>query len=582
MTASSGPAVITDYEIYTRYAHALTQMRPEEAVRLPSVFLQKHARLFNGKTGSESPLILEPWQIFAVDDPSGQAIYLKPRQVGFSFLRAARALGLALLRRNYIGAFVSYNRDEAKNKIVYARQLYESMQYKGKPGIKNDNAESLTFLNGSRIISLPAKAVRGLPNPDVFFDEWAFIPKAAEIFTGTLSSGVRGLGKFAGGSTPYGESNHFYEVFINENNQYRKFKRHRIEWWYSPAMCDDVPQAIIHAPSLSTEERVEQYGSEKLKEIFAALSLDDFQREHECSFAARDDAVISKATLLECCVWPEEDTPDGQEVKPDLNRVDAVVRNWVNPTMATLEREIMPALRVALKAMHPSSSFIMGYDVGRSGDGSQLVIFEERRDEALITRAFIRLHGAEFHVQESMLMSLCGDRRHRKTHIDSTGIGMQLAENVRRRSVGRNVPEDEGAVIRVNFGNERDRTKVFASVKQAVENVGILVYPHEDLFRHFAAFKYEPESGRFGDRFTLNRGKNKDGTRHHAEVVVAMGLALFEYGRLRPRTLVPNVRDEVQLPQRGRSRRTSLWIPANRTPAGYHLSRGGLFVPDTH
>lgn len=567
ISATAGQRVVP-YAAYVRYTAELAKVGRGELLRYPSAFLQTYAKMYNGRAGRFEPLVLEPWQVYAVDDPAGQAIYLKPRQVGFSFLRAARGLANSMIRQNYIAAFVSYNRDEAKNKIIYCRQLFESMEYKGKPKLIRDNAAELGWNNGSRVISLPAKAVRGLANPDVFFDEWAFIPKASEIFSGTLSSGVRGLGAFAGGSTPYGESNHFFEVFSNDRNMFPAFVRHRIEWWYSPAMCVDVPGALVNAPLMSTDDRVAAYGTVKLREIRAGLPLDDFQREHECSFTARDDTVIPRGVLLAACEWPEDD--DGQ---PDLDRLDCVVAAFNQLTVAALQSEVVPLLSRALKTMHPTSTFAFGYDVGRSGDGAQLAIVEERRDGQRISRAFVRLSDTQFHVQEALLMSLCADRRFRKAHIDGTGLGMQLTENVRNRFVGQGVHADEGSVIAIDFGVAHKRQRVFAAAKQAIEGRHVLLYPHDDLFKHFAAFKREPEAGQFGDKFILLRGKNSDGTGHHADLVVALGLALYEIAKLKPRTQVPDVREQPAARTLLRPKRNPLW---GRTPSGLYVPGGAL------
>lgn len=570
---------VVPYDVYTNYAFNLTRIYDDRvALMHPSVFLQRFARVWDGNAGRLVPLVLEPWQVFLVDDPSGQAVYLKPRQVGVSFLRAARGLAKALIQRNYTAVFVSYNRDEAKNKIIYAKNLYETMEYRGKPEIKRDNAAELGWDNGSRMISLPAKAVRGYANPDVFIDEGAFVPKCGEIFSGTLSSGVRGGGTLAMGSTPFGTANFFHDVYADERGVYPSFVRHRIEWWYSPAMCSDVGRALIEAPLMETADRVARFGSAKLKEIFSGLPLADFQREHECSFDAKTGEVIPRDVLLQACEWPEDD--DGQ---PDIERLDCVVRAWRGLTVAQLEQEALPALSRALRAMHPRSTFACGYDVGRTQDGAQLVVVEERPDGDRITRAFIRLHDTKYEVQQLLLISLLKDRRHRRTHIDATGIGGPLAEYVRSRFVSDDKAPDEGSVIAVNFGGSGQRAQVFAAVKDAVEGRYVLVYPHADLFKHFAAWKWVDDSGEYADKFTLKRGKNDDATGHHGEIVVALGLALFEIAGRKPKLDPVAVRagEAGQSPPRGAARRRTLYT--ERTPGGGFVrhSPGGLFVPAT-
>lgn len=560
------------YAAYLRYTLKLQNLDPAKSVAFPSMFLQRYARLYNRDTGQERPLVLEPWQVWAIDDPSDQSVWVKPRQVGFSFLRAARALAKSLLQRNYTAVFVSYNRDEAKNKILYARALYESIQYHGKPRLIGDSMAELRFSNGSRIVSLPAKAVRGYTMPDVFADEAAFIPNADSLFSGTLSSGVRGGdGTFTAGSTPYGEANFFARLFANEGNIAPDFIRHRIEWWYSPAMCSDVPGALKHAKSMTTQDRVEKYGSRKLQSIFRALRLEDFQREHECSFSARDDSVIPRGRLLAACVWPD-DPNEG-----------CVTRHWGGEdpiTPRVYDREIIPAIAEAIGYMHPTSSFVAGYDVARSsnGDPACLALVEERRDGQRITRGFLMFHGMDWPQQESMLKGVASDRQNRRLFIDGTQIGAKLANDVRSKFVRDGTPWDEGRVVAVNFGVEQQRNGVFHAVVQAVQAQDVRIYPHDDLFRHFSAFKREPESGRFADRYALLRGVNRDGSGHHAEIVVALGLALYDYPVRKPQP-----RSSVRAKAPGNNQGA---MPTKQIGAGlggsYAMTPGGIWVPDDH
>lgn len=561
------------YQVYLDYTYALTQLPEKEAMMYPSVFLQRYARKYHKETGKEEPLVFEPWQVFAVDDPAGNAIYVKPRQVGFSFLRAARGLAKSLLRPNYTAVFVSYNRDEAKNKILYARELYESMQYKGKPLLKTDNTAELRFTNGSRIISLPAKAVRGYSDPDTFGDEWAFVPKAQDIYSGTLSSAARGSGSFTVGSTPYGEANHFYDIWTNDRNQFKRFYRHRIEWWYSVSMCQKyvIPQAMLEAPLMSTDDRVEKFGSPKLQELRDSMSLEDFQREHECSFSARDDTVVPRV-LLASCAYPEEETPEGEETQPEIDKVFCYVENFKNLDEGDGVEQFMVRVYQALKLMNGGSVFRMGFDIGRSRDGSMLVIVEETRMRQLITRACLGVFNTKLSTQEAVLKRICEDSRMLTCHIDSTGLGTQLAEAVRDHIVPKNLPPDEGRVRCINFAAGNNRTEVLTSIKAAVEAVGVQIPQHDDVFRHFASWKHDPAPGAWGDNYKLLKGVNKDGSKHHCEIVVGLGLALFGYTRWAPQK-------PVETAQHGPPR-AATWRPGRK---GYrndnYRQHGSLYIP---
>jgi phage FluMu gp28-like protein len=65
----------------------------------------------------DEPLQLEPYQIEFLQNRSRFRWVTKSRQVGFSFVFALEALARCHLRDKHTGVFVSYNLDDAKEKI---------------------------------------------------------------------------------------------------------------------------------------------------------------------------------------------------------------------------------------------------------------------------------------------------------------------------------------------------------------------------------------------------------------------------------------------------------------------------------
>jgi phage FluMu gp28-like protein len=75
----------------------------------------------------EKPLELDRWQELYVADTSPFSITLKGRQEGFSFATALKGLIKSNDpdRTNYTRQYVSYNMEDAVEKIRAAKMLYE-------------------------------------------------------------------------------------------------------------------------------------------------------------------------------------------------------------------------------------------------------------------------------------------------------------------------------------------------------------------------------------------------------------------------------------------------------------------------
>jgi hypothetical protein len=73
------------------------------------------------------PIELEPYQVDFLNDSSRFRWVTKSRQVGFSFVMALEALARCHLRSGHTSVFVSFNLDEAKDRVLLARQVFEEL-----------------------------------------------------------------------------------------------------------------------------------------------------------------------------------------------------------------------------------------------------------------------------------------------------------------------------------------------------------------------------------------------------------------------------------------------------------------------
>ena len=82
----------------------------------------------------DEPVVLEAYQREFLTNRSRFRWVNKSRQVGFSFLFALEALARCHLRSKHTAVFVSYNMDDAKEKVLTARQLPRSCRSRTRSG----------------------------------------------------------------------------------------------------------------------------------------------------------------------------------------------------------------------------------------------------------------------------------------------------------------------------------------------------------------------------------------------------------------------------------------------------------------
>jgi phage FluMu gp28-like protein len=440
------------------------------------------------------PTDLEDFQIRINDDPARTVFTEKARQVGWSWNRAAHALAKSHLRDRYLRVFVSYNLDDAKEKILYARTLYESMPRRFQEKLTNDSALSLGFKNGSRLVTMFRP--RGKGPADVDIDEPAHMAKAREIYNAAQGMTAR-RGQIHIGSTHFGQG-FFWEMATNKDGRYSRFSRHKIYWWDSRYLCTNVKEARERAPVLTTEERVYKYGTPALQEIFDSMLLEDFQEEFELVPQADVTSYISIEDILACA-------------NPELKVYDDF-------------EELKKQCRGPLYG---------GFDVGRRRHPSVLFVLE-RLEDNFYQRLMKTFAGESFEAQKHQLREFIDITQPVRLCIDETGIGMNLAEDLWR--------EYPAVVEGINFAErietelpavrgERPRAKqrkstvaikerLASNVKILFENRGITIYADRRLVNQIHSIKRITGIGGY---VRYDTDKNE---RHHADMFWALALSL--------------------------------------------------------
>lgn len=370
----------------------------------------------------------ETFQLKHLNNTSLLAIELKARQVGWSWLASAEAVASASMNPRTPHIFVSINQEEAAEKIRYAKQVIEALDTEARPKLIKDNAYELEFQNGSRLLSHPCRPVRGKAKAHIYLDEFAHYPSDKEIYQSALPAITKG-GFVRIGSSPLGARGTFWEIYTEALRKYPGYARASIPWWSVGAMSRDVKTANQLASAMTTDERVRGFGTERLRQIYENMPLEDFQQEYECAWL--DEAVswidwelIKRNQLL------------AQQEKLLYFRakgVDQALQTINNVARAVVDSKIEQA-------------FVGGMDIGRTRDTTEIILLgKDSYVNQLPYRFHVTLERMEFEEQKAVASRMLNTLPIIRFLIDRNGIGMEMAEKLSAEH-----PNAEG----VTFTNE--------------------------------------------------------------------------------------------------------------------------------
>jgi len=431
-----------------------TAPSPEDLASLlvtnPAVWLETLTEL------SGSPTILEPYQIRFLNDRSLFRLVNKARQIGFSTIiggeGAQKAAVAPLIQKSYTANYVSINQDEAGDKIEIVRALYHSINddFKAlgfKPALWTDAENEIAFgtpPNLGILHSQPASsAIRG-GRKDIYFDEFAHIRDAKKLYQAALPAISRGDSRISIISTPLGQSGLFYDI-ASDPDSFPEYSRHAVPWWESSAMVRPgaYHDALAGAVELSTQQRVETYGSDKLISIFRSFGVDivSFQTEYEATFVDEAEAYFPWDLVIDC---------------RDMER-----SNWTSWP----EGYVSPGW------------LAIGMDLAKTKDQTVITVSEiietegETQYRVLMTKAMQSPYDEQF----KYLVNLAAKVKPNRISIDATGVGQMFVERAKREMTNLNVE----AVAFTNAKKERWATNLKGDMQ-----LGKVEYPNiHDLLK---------------------------------------------------------------------------------------------------
>lgn len=473
---------------------------------------------------NDRPTRLYDYQIAHMNNRNKFRIANKSRQIGWSFGISCEALAKCHLCDINSSIIISYNREEAGEKIMAAQALYESMPLEYQKKRIVDNKQSQVFKNQkgqiTRIISTAQRPPRGKGyNTDVYFDEYAFWQWPDKIFTASVPVITRGTGTLTIGSTPLGARGKFFEI-LTDKNTYPLFSRQLVPWWHCPDLCTNMKKAFYEADKMSTVERVEKFATGTLKVLFESMSIDEFQQEFELAFIDENVSYFPIDIVNQCVFIDESDEFQFDEIKN--SKKDSIVIDKQQkghlaqkyPKLKFFCCDNIEDFNYKMKMGEISNNLVAGFDVGRKKDKSELIVLEEidlnDRDSIMIMRFYKQFDREKFQYQENFLKELLENFPIKKLAIDSGGLGMNLAENLHEKYRGR----VEMIELQLDW-----KARAAQVLRIRFEQLLLAIPDHEDLKRQIGSIKKKvSDSGMI--RFDAD--KNKD---HHGDKFWSLALA---------------------------------------------------------
>lgn len=465
------------------------------------------------------PLVLEPYQVKYLLDPSTFKIVNKGRQMGGSMQLAMDKMFKAYRRPGYRCDIVSINLKEATDKIKYIRNFWDTLPARYQIPLEIDNALSIGFHKGNKrsvVNSLAASAgIRG-GKKEIVFDEFAHIPKNDELFKAAMPAIMNGDLTMDVVSTPMGRYNFFADIWFNEpgptgEKPFNDFSRHEFIWFETQRFLNPStnPEAVrqyweneLQENMDRMDELIDLFANSKLKAIRYMYPVDYFLQEF-CGHFIDDSASLFSLELINKCLRGSVGSADDQK--------EEALEPW----------EERPETN--------GNYLIMGVDFGQSGesdDKTSFHIVEKAKDGKLkhrYNRTLNKKQYPDFPAQAEEIVRVARRFKVNKMNCDSTGLGLGIVPLIKKlgpelhvEGFPFTVPLKEELVMNVKTMMEQNLIWIMADDKLLQSELlgmrgdptpsGKIRYhgePHDDnfwafalackegVFRHFAMYTVE-------------------------------------------------------------------------------------------
>ena len=460
----------------------------------------------------QKDLLLDFWQDAYIRSMARFITIVKSRRVGWSFICSLKGLIKAMDpdRIGYTKQFVSYNEEDALEKISYAKQFYESIpDCDAKKKLIVDNKSQLCFqdkngITQSRLISIPCRPPRG-KGGDISLDEFAiYNPKMQKLVYDAALPVISRGGTIEMGSSPLGKIGKFYDILTDKDTY--DYERYNIPWWFCRDLCIDVPTAVKVAPGLSTEERVETFGTKIIRQIFQNNDYDTFRQEYECDFIDSSESYIPLDLIY-------ANTPGKRDGDLDLSACEKMDDDEYWEYNRGIDFQAYKDLDSAILNYNPEKhgeTLFLGFDVGRTHDATAIHLIGKMANGKKRDFARIELRNVEFEVQENLILQAYKELPVYRGRMDMTGIGRPVYERLHKKLGDRL----EGVVF-----TPEEKEIMAIDVKRGLEQKEFLLSNDKEFHRQIHSIKRTSNGGKY---FRYDAERNEKG---HADSFWAWALA---------------------------------------------------------
>lgn len=344
--------------------------------------------------------IFLPFQRAWIDDKSRLKIMEKSRQIGISWGTSFACVERTAAEENLHDQWIS-SRDDIQARLFledckkFAGMLNEAARDLGCALIDADkkiSAYVLAFANGKRIHSMSSNAdAQAGKRGGRVLDEFALHPDPRKLYS-IAYPGITWGGQLEIVSTHRGSANFFNELVedVKHRGNPKGFSLHTV------TLQDALDQGFLYKLQASLpdgDERQEMDEQDYYDFIRSGCASEEqFLQEYMCCPADDAGAFLSYDMIAAC------------EYRPGVV--------W---ELTGAEKELY-----------------LGMDVGRTSDLSVFWIIERVMGQ-FFTKKLITLQNKTFSEQELVLYALLDNPAVRRACIDSTGLGMQLAERAQEK-----------------------------------------------------------------------------------------------------------------------------------------------------
>jgi hypothetical protein len=435
-----------------------------------------------------------PEQAADISLPPHVLFYIKrkARRCGWSHALTRESVAECHLEPNISVYFVSMNLPDAYKKIEECKRFYYDIHPGAQRPITAQNKTMLRFSHGKGAYSEihASFRVRGMPGRDIRIkiDEADHIADLRTAIQDATPNIIQGKSYLKIGGTVNRDHGPFWDFFQMNTDQIfddpkiaelmrKSFMRSELFWWQVPWQLNPEarknPQRVKDvAPAMATDERVEAFGSDRLRISRAILGIEDFQQEFELK------VVSGGASLID---W------------------DLILKASDDP-----KHEFLPTTSSVMRwAQENGAKLFAGFDVGRTENTSELSVFGyfERLDFPVEIYKETYDHVLLPTQTERLKRLLKDDLPTLRMAIDMNGLGREMAETLALEFPGRVIPTEleqyqrsgilDAYASRFAHGKikivaDQERRQQISSIKRRVSEAGRTIYYVSRKEKHHA------------------------------------------------------------------------------------------------